>query len=696
VSDRWLFAIAFFVTLIAQSWVVEGDFLQYDDARFVQRNRAIEDLSNTARFFYDLETTASVDAPTRDIYRPLRSLSYAVITKVAGKDARAFHFASLLLHSLSAAVLMLVLRRAGFGSGAALAGALVWGLHPVTVEVTAWISSLGDVECGLLSLLSILAYAGRRRTLAIVLLAFALLAKEAAVVVPGIWLAWDWFLRREETRANVLRAVAPGLALVIAFLVLRGSVLDARMNQLSEPLGGGHANAVRTMLAGYGFYLSTIFFPFGSTADAHVPIQTSLTLPVLLGTALLALTVTAVFRGPARTRLGATWFLMALVPASNVLVTLKIPTADRFLYLPLMGGGFVVAEACARWPLPARKLVPVSLVLLAALTYGRIQDWRSDAALLAAWKRVNPKSEQVIWMEAAQHAKRAVEAIAEHNPRAAAHHYREAMLLYDTFMRNTQGRRQVPITVWMEAGELSLQWAIFNESLDQPRVYLTAYSAAFTFFRVALERQQAGSGRVVEEEVLRAARVVAQLAARLADMRNPEIDRTIATGMKALQFLQRTYGVNTDLEIARLLLAYGVRIRAKEPVRARDAFGRAQAAFDQYEAEGTDGLSYYRAQCIHYRAFLTDRPFDRESVVRAYNLYLKAAGELPAYRYWALYSAARTKCAEGRVFKDPAALQTGRQLLDGIEAEAKKRSVRLPGDLQNRISSERSGCISRG
>ena len=695
-SDRWLLTLVFLGTLLAQSWVVEGEFLQYDDARFVERNRSIDDLSNTARFFYDLETTAAVDAPTRDIYRPLRSLSYAIIANVAGKRARAFHFVSLLLHAFSAVALFLVLRRAGCVGWPALVGALFWGIHPVTVEVTAWISSLGDVECGLLSLLSILAYADRRRVVAIVLLALALLAKEAAVVVPGIWLAWDWFLRREETRANAMRAVGPGLALVIGFLVLRGAVLDARMSQLSEPLGGSNANAVRTMLAGYGFYLSTILFPFGSTADANVPIQTSPTTAVLLGALLLAGTVAAVFRGPARSRLGFAWFLMALVPASNVLVTLKIPTADRFLYLPLMGCGLIVAEVCARWPAPSRKLVPVGLVLLAALTYGRIQDWRDDGALLAAWKRVNPKSAHVLWMEAAQHAKKSVAAIQDQDVLAAQHHYSEAMRLYDTFMRNVQGRMQVPIGVWMEAAELSLQWARFNESFDRPDASRAAYSQAFTWFRVALQRQQEGSGRVVEEEVLRAATQVAELATRLTDMRNPEIERTIKTGMKAMQFLQGTYGIDTTIPFARLLLAYGVRIRTKDPAQARDAFDRALAAFLQYERDGTTGLSYYIAQCVYYRSFLGDREYDRKGVQRAYALYVKAARERPSYRYWALLGAARAKCAEGRIFKDAQAIADGREILDRIEADAKKKSVRLPHALANWILTERSGCVSRG
>jgi len=694
VTRGWLLASVFLATLLFQAPVARGGFLFYDDARFVVRNRAIEDLSNAPRFFTDLSTTASADAPTKDIYRPLRTLAYSVVHTVAGKSARAFHVTSLLFHAATAVLLALVLLEAGSGSWAVLVGALAWALHPVTVEATAWICSLGDVMCGFFALLSLLAHIRNRPVLAFLALVTALLAKEAAVVVPGLWLAWDFFFRREQVARSALRRALPALAVVLAFLVVRGAVIGAGMSQTDRPLGGSHANAVRTMLAGYGFYLSTIFFPFGSTVDVHVPVQASITLPVIAGFLLLCGTVFAVFRGPVPTRFAAAWFLLALVPASNVLVPLKIPTADRFLYLPLMGLSFAVAAACARWPRPALWAAPAGLLLLGGLTIHRIGDWRDDAALVAAWGRVNPKSERLLWAEASQHARRSIEAMRANDPAVALQQYGDANQLYGLFVQNVQGRGNVPIQVWMEAGELSLAWAEFMERYDRTADALQGYTTALTWFRRAFERQKAGLGRVVEEEVVRAASAVAQIATRLADMQNPQLDRTIREGMKALQFLGAEYGYDITLPFARLLLAASVRIRATEPEKARYGLDQVLAALAEAESRGVRGLSYWRAQCLYYQAFL--EPYDRDKVRAAYDLYMQAADELPDYRYWALFHAARCRCSEGRVFKDDDAITQGRTMLQDLVAKAKAEGVRLPEDLMRRIASELSGCASRG
>ena len=116
-------------------------------------------------------------------------------------------------------------------------------------EVTAWISSLGDAWCGFFCALSILLYAKDRRIPAFVAFVLALFSKEHAVVLPGLWLAWDFYLRRERFKGAWLRAAAPGLAIIVAFLFFRAG-LGAKMSQVAEPLGGSRLDAALTMLKG--------------------------------------------------------------------------------------------------------------------------------------------------------------------------------------------------------------------------------------------------------------------------------------------------------------------------------------------------------------------------------------------------------------------------------------------------------------
>src|SRR5206468_2474394 len=67
-------------------------------------------------------------------------------------DARVFHAGSLILHLASVLVIFSILRLLCGHLGAALAGAMLFAVHPLQVETVAWASGAKDVLCGLLSL----------------------------------------------------------------------------------------------------------------------------------------------------------------------------------------------------------------------------------------------------------------------------------------------------------------------------------------------------------------------------------------------------------------------------------------------------------------------------------------------------------------------------------------------------------------
>jgi Tfp pilus assembly protein PilF len=91
---------------------------------------------------------------------------------------------------------------------------------------------------------------------------------------------------------------------------------------------------------------------------------------------------------------GILWFSISLLPASNLIITIGTPRADRLLFLPSLGLVFILAEIIGRtgrvW-----KAMPVILltVILAGYgwrTVGRNAEWRSDKTLWTATMRDNP------------------------------------------------------------------------------------------------------------------------------------------------------------------------------------------------------------------------------------------------------------------------------------------------------------------
>ncbi|MFO0982054.1 MAG: hypothetical protein U1E76_09995 [Planctomycetota bacterium] len=162
-SLPWLLVILA-VTAGAYLPAVRGE-LVYDDYRFVRDNPAIRELGNPLRFFTDPGTLCASE--DRDIYRPLRTLSFAIDHALAGEATTFAHVENLLWHLATVAALYLLLGAGRwFDEGSRLLVTALYAVHPALTEAVAWISSRGDVMAGCFSLLACLVYVRRARAIA--------------------------------------------------------------------------------------------------------------------------------------------------------------------------------------------------------------------------------------------------------------------------------------------------------------------------------------------------------------------------------------------------------------------------------------------------------------------------------------------------------------------------------------------------
>jgi Flp pilus assembly protein TadD len=144
-------------------------------------------------------------------YYPVVHTVFWVEHRVFGDSTLGYHLVNILLHGLSALLLVAVLRRLDV-PGAWLAGWL-FALHPVMVESVAWITELKNALSGALLLATALAYlsfdgARTRRTyaLSVVFFIFGLLAKSAMATLPGALLIVLWW---KKGRVALKRDVVP-------------------------------------------------------------------------------------------------------------------------------------------------------------------------------------------------------------------------------------------------------------------------------------------------------------------------------------------------------------------------------------------------------------------------------------------------------------------------------------------------------
>ncbi len=404
-----------------------GGFLELDDLRFVRDNEAIHSLGpgRVARFFTDPRTVS--EKGWQGIYRPLRTLDFAIDWAISGGAAWFFHLRNVLYHVLAALLLFRLLSHlTGEGKGPALAGALVFAVHPVQVESVAWITSRGDVLLGCLFLGGLLFHVRGKYPIAALLLAGGVLAKEAAVVFPGAALLLDLHLRRRPRWGwfAVYGLITAGYALAWHAWIAGGG-----MGHRSEWWGGSYPANLATMARALLGYAGLLLFPVRQAVGYHVPAVSGLDAGAVLGTGLAGALLLAAARGGRDTRLSLGLAFLTLLPTSNLLFTVGIPSAERFLYLPLAGLALVAGRI-----LSGRRLAPVVLGCFLVLSFARAGAWRSDEALFTANERA-ATTRSALYHRAIRALDRAHEALAAADNRRMAAEAEEVLRLSDRFFR---------------------------------------------------------------------------------------------------------------------------------------------------------------------------------------------------------------------------------------------------------------------
>ena len=382
------------ITFAVFAPTIAFDFTNWDDGINVYENPYLNPV--TGQNLWSLWANAY-----RRLYVPLAYTSFALDAALWGMKPAGFHFTNTLLHALSAVVVFCLLRRLLNSTGGAVIGALLFALHPLQVEPTAWVTGRKDVLSGLLSLLALQQYVrwsqtGKLAAYLTASLAFvlALPAKPAAVAVPLMILALHWSFLRHPGRRNHLVAVLPWLVVAAAWTLLTMRAQPpAEFGDPPVPLWQ------RPFVAGDAlvFYLGKLFLPVGLVAVYDRPpasvlaswwIYTTPIVPLVLGALL--------WRSAAALRTGGALVLAGLLPVLGLArFTFQdySTVADRYFYLSMLGVALAAGWLYAEWKRPgskpgtptARRLIAGGvLVVLAALTLFQQQSWRNSERL---WSR---------------------------------------------------------------------------------------------------------------------------------------------------------------------------------------------------------------------------------------------------------------------------------------------------------------------
>ena len=322
----------------ARLWFVE---LSWDDEALVKDNQVTESLANIPEFFTrDLWSTTRLSWLKSGYYRPFMLVTLAVDRALYGLSSTGAHIHSLLWHLGAVAAIFALLVRLT-RPWAALAGATLFAIHPVQVEVMALVAARNDAMAAVfvLSALLLVLQPSERSPWKLggaMLLGLAgLLSKESAVLAPFMLLALD--LARPQVGGRA--AVQPGgsirtgwprylalLASVVAYIPLRRL---AEADAAIAPSSASFTMLMEHVGSLLGVYGGLLVWPWPLTPARHIhylPPAGEVLFGAVVAGGLLAL---AIARGRRRALViaGIAWALVTWLPSLAA-------TLDKGLMVP--------------------------------------------------------------------------------------------------------------------------------------------------------------------------------------------------------------------------------------------------------------------------------------------------------------------------------------------------------------------------
>ncbi|MDO9694345.1 MAG: tetratricopeptide repeat protein [Candidatus Latescibacteria bacterium] len=339
-------------------------------------------------------------------HRPVVLLSLRLDDLLGGGAVFVFHLTNVLLH-LAASVLTLLLLRAWLrNDAAALAGALVFAVHPAHVESVAFVSGRTDLWVTVLGLAAALAWTwwrrGARRAgpAALLLFLLSLFAKESAYLLPAALLVISALLPQDardprpwwRRQAGWLGVAVVTMAVAAALRVgVAGVGFGEGAATAGSRLGADLTTRLGHLPALAAWYLRLLLVPW--PLNAYWSVQHLAPGVLTWAAAVTAVGVVALARRGGAA--GLAWTFIFLLPVLGFAPLQGAPFAERFLYLPSFGWCLVAGALFARAADAGRRraatvTAAVVVALLTTATLTRVPVWKDNVTLFDDMARRSP------------------------------------------------------------------------------------------------------------------------------------------------------------------------------------------------------------------------------------------------------------------------------------------------------------------
>lgn len=370
--------------------VLHADFTNWDDDSYVINNIAIQNLSWSS--VSHLFTSYHIN-----LYKPLVLLSFMIEYHFAKLSPGVYHATNLFLHITNVILVYIFIYLLSNKWRVSFLSSILFAIHPMHVESVAWISERKDLLYALFFLIAIIIYMLYRRERKTVYFygvlaafTFSLMSKPQGLILPLILILIDLYLD-PETYVALIREKIPFFAISFTFLAINFtgfyllSPKSAHMNAVFR------LSNICNVLYAHWFYLQKLLVPvklsclYPASYSVHCVV---LTVSLLVITWLLVVSL----RYSRLYVFGVLFFLITLLPVSQIIPTGPSIVCDRYTYIPYIGFFFVLSsivityfESTFKQKYGIRMFIAMLVILwlfsLAFLAHKRTKVWKDSITL---------------------------------------------------------------------------------------------------------------------------------------------------------------------------------------------------------------------------------------------------------------------------------------------------------------------------
>lgn len=318
-----------------------GSFI-WDDNNLIKDNSVIKSWSN----IFDIFTSGNVSTytgKTFHIYRPMQMLTYMGDYSLCILNPIGYHLTNILLHILAAILLYRLISLISSDRFISFVTAALFVVHPVHTEAVSYISGRADPLAAVFALLCFILYVKylhkKNVTLfVLVILSYAasLLSRENMLVLPALLLLYNYSFKKKIDWKMMWTLIATASS----YIALRLTLLKEFLPNFNAVQKTTVAQRLPGLFAAVAKYVKLIAWP----QDLHMEYGDKVFgfsyLPAIVGAVLVGLIIYCAFRarksGSQLTTFALLWFLIALIPVSNI-YPIGAYMAEHWLYFPSIG-----------------------------------------------------------------------------------------------------------------------------------------------------------------------------------------------------------------------------------------------------------------------------------------------------------------------------------------------------------------------